>query len=624
MKELVVNLMKAARLEAEMTGTQVSPELENQLKLWGAGIFRLVVMGEIKKGKSSFINAMLGVKDLVPVSSNVATSTIFKIRYAKERGYRVYFSLESGKKTLDINEHDLAKYGTEDGNPGNVEKVDFIEVLCPAPLLRSGIVIIDTPGLGGLFKAHKQITYQYVPRADAVFFVTDSVESPIGALEIEYLKEILKITPNLYFVQTKTSAVDEEACMARKKNNISILSKALNIPEQKIPYFLLDAELRFASQEDRDKEILALSGYPQLMAYINDVLQPNQQRILAARALLRMRPVFNHLHELIKERESVLQADTAEKRARCKEENEKKQAEYREWKENTLPKISSKLQKGLNDLGFFAREKCSCLRPMGEVQGQLEEFIKQASSVKEMAKVVENLNAKLSEYVTQTTQEIIQELRTRASCLLSEIAGYGGASEKMELSTQVRGDSQTYNLRELTITENSTLVENIKTGVLGAVRGGWMASVVGGAIGSVIPVVGTLIGSSIGMLIAGGWGGFEAMKSKEKNDLRMAQSELSRQISNNLSEIFNKLQQGIDRLLSDIRNEVQEKLTQFIKTREGELKNQMKELQNRAQMSAEEQKKQTMQLQARRALLDSIEREIKAHFEMMEKKGVKA
>ena len=36
---------------------------------------------------------------------------------------------------------------------------------------------MDTPGVGGLFKAHRDITFRYAPNADAVFFVVDSVES---------------------------------------------------------------------------------------------------------------------------------------------------------------------------------------------------------------------------------------------------------------------------------------------------------------------------------------------------------------------------------------------------------------------------------------------------------------
>lgn len=152
MDTLAKTLLKAVRLEASLTGETVPESWEQQLTMWGAGIFRLVVIGEIKKGKSSFINAMLGTRDLVPVSSNVATSTIFKIRYGTQKGYVVHFFEESGKPALTIDAYDLNRFGTEDGNPGNREQVDFIEVLYPSPLLQSGIVIIDTPGLGGAFQ----------------------------------------------------------------------------------------------------------------------------------------------------------------------------------------------------------------------------------------------------------------------------------------------------------------------------------------------------------------------------------------------------------------------------------------------------------------------------------------
>ena len=97
LKELTTNLASLAQLESEVFASSPDQGFLDNLKLWRAGLFRIVVMGEIKQGKSSFINALLGVKDLVPVNSDVATSTIFKIRYGKEKRYRVFFTRQSGK-----------------------------------------------------------------------------------------------------------------------------------------------------------------------------------------------------------------------------------------------------------------------------------------------------------------------------------------------------------------------------------------------------------------------------------------------------------------------------------------------------------------------------------------------
>lgn len=68
-------LTLAATLKEPSAVERIQPTLE-QYRL---GLFRLVVIGEIKKGKSSFINALLSEPDLLPTLSDVATSTVYKL-----------------------------------------------------------------------------------------------------------------------------------------------------------------------------------------------------------------------------------------------------------------------------------------------------------------------------------------------------------------------------------------------------------------------------------------------------------------------------------------------------------------------------------------------------------------
>ena len=86
LKEFIGALGALAVLEGKVANRPVDSEFVQKLKFWSSGLFRIVVMGEIKQGKSSFINALLGVRDLVPVSSDVATSTIYKIWYCRKVG----------------------------------------------------------------------------------------------------------------------------------------------------------------------------------------------------------------------------------------------------------------------------------------------------------------------------------------------------------------------------------------------------------------------------------------------------------------------------------------------------------------------------------------------------------
>ena len=84
LSEFCNSLVLLAKLEAKIKKMPMDQDFIEKVKLWSAGIFRIVVMGEIKKGKSSFINALLGVKNLVPVNSDIATSTIYKICYGSK------------------------------------------------------------------------------------------------------------------------------------------------------------------------------------------------------------------------------------------------------------------------------------------------------------------------------------------------------------------------------------------------------------------------------------------------------------------------------------------------------------------------------------------------------------
>lgn len=592
MDTLAKTLLKAVRLEASLTGETVPESWEQQLNMWGAGIFRLVVIGEIKKGKSSFINAMLGTRDLVPVSSNVATSTIFKIRYGTQKGYVVHFFEESGKPALTIDAYDLNRFGTEDGNPSNREQVDFIEVLCPSPLLQSGIVIIDTPGLGGLFKAHKQITYQYVPRADAVFFITDSIESPIGQLETEYLKDIREITPYLYFAQTKACSVDTEARLSRKRNNLSILSKCLELPEKDIPYFLVDSELRFDAEESKDMDDLTESGYPQLMAFIKNVLQANQQRMLAFRALSMVQPVLIHLQELSVSRKELILADTEEKRKRKEQEIIRLQEELREWQERMQPEIMTDLQKGLQTIRMNAMDMSNQCRPAGEIQSKFEDLIYHADNAEILKAQIEEINLRLPEFVSQVIQQTAQKVQKDTADLLGRLSIGTATGISTGISSGAMSSLRNINTSALdrlraTVGESDTF-QNLRTGMYGGMAGAGIASIVGGIIGSVIPVVGTVIGSTAGLLIASWWGGTKAVSYQKNQELKSAKQQACGALAQAISSAYTQIQTTVDRLLVDINSEASKAIQNYIYSRRNDLNQQMEEIKNRSRMDGEE------------------------------------
>jgi hypothetical protein len=612
LKELTTNLASLAQLESEVFASSPDQGFLDNLKLWRAGLFRIVVMGEIKQGKSSFINALLGVKDLVPVNSDVATSTIFKIRYGKEKRYRVFFTRQSGKPEQIIDEKELHTYGTEDGNPDNSLQVDFIEVCVPSPLLGSGIVIVDTPGLGGLFKKHKEITYQYAPKADAVFFVTDSIGSPLGLQEIVFLKELGTITDNIYFVQTKADAADTQMRQARMQNNVDILVRQVGFKREEIRYFIVDSPLKLEADDAKDHEDLTDSGFPPLMAFIQNSLRKNQRQLIAGRAMLQALPKLERVRGELTAKKGFLDAETEAQQKQLGEQIQSAQADFKRWNNEEKPRLLAEIQKSIGSLRLDAMENIRKCQPGGEIQQEFEHLINQAQDVEQLEVILSNISSKLPEFVSNVTMETGRMIQERAETELLRVAKHAS----LELSPELNhGHSTTLNRVALerqieNIQQGGSIFEDARTGLYGGIAGVTIASVVGGIIGSIIPVVGTIIGSGIGMAIAGYFGGSAACNLKKQQELRANKQQASNGISQTLSSAYSQAQSSIERILQDIQHAAGNAIQTWVSETQTGYERQIAELAERKNMSNQQLMKKRSELAGWESCLQQIERSL--------------
>ena len=148
----------------------------------------VVVCGEFKRGKSSLLNALLDEPEpLFPVDARVATSAVTVVSWAATENVVVELLGPGGDVAQrDIDRADIASYVTETGRPEGVA-VAAVRIGTPHPLLASGLVLVDTPGVGGVFSAHTAATMAFLPSADAIVFVADFTQ-PILRSELEFLR----------------------------------------------------------------------------------------------------------------------------------------------------------------------------------------------------------------------------------------------------------------------------------------------------------------------------------------------------------------------------------------------------------------------------------------------------
>ena len=105
--------------------------------------FLFVIVGEVKAGKSSFINALLETKEeICKVAPSPMTDTIQQIVYGEE------------KSEVIVNQY-------------------LKKIYSPVDILKE-IAIVDTPGTNTIIAHHQEITERFVPAADLIVFVFGS------------------------------------------------------------------------------------------------------------------------------------------------------------------------------------------------------------------------------------------------------------------------------------------------------------------------------------------------------------------------------------------------------------------------------------------------------------------
>jgi small GTP-binding protein len=147
-------------LRADLVETRI-PKLEEEA-------FHLVVLGEFNHGKSTFVNALLGA-DVLPTGITPTTAAINHVVWAEKPRARAVL-VKGGETNVDPKQ--LADWVTVEGH--HAIDVRFVEVGWPAPILEDKVTLVDTPGVNDLNEQRAEITYGYVPRADAVIFLLDA------------------------------------------------------------------------------------------------------------------------------------------------------------------------------------------------------------------------------------------------------------------------------------------------------------------------------------------------------------------------------------------------------------------------------------------------------------------
>lgn len=200
-EQLVNEVLKSANAENR---SDLTARLTEEVKRWQNPDTTVVVAGEPKRGKSSLINALLAKDGLLPVDADIATNVHLMIRHSPTPQVRVVKNSPSGEleDLEDLPIESIREWASVGGNPGNHKRVQVVEVGIDHQLLRNGLKIVDTPGVGGLDAAHAEVTLAALAAADALILVIDP-GAPLSGPELRFLNRATDRIDTMLFALTK-------------------------------------------------------------------------------------------------------------------------------------------------------------------------------------------------------------------------------------------------------------------------------------------------------------------------------------------------------------------------------------------------------------------------------------
>ena len=429
------------------------------------------VVGEFKQGKSSLINALLEAS-ICPVDDDLATAVPTVLCHGPETSITVHARVEGRAQATNIEPADLSDWVTESGNPDNERGVEQVEIRIDHPVLAEGLVLIDTPGVGGLGAGHAVAAAAFLPYADALVFVSDA-STELTAPEIEFLLEATEACPQVVVAITKTDLYPSW------RQIVELDRGHLGAAGHAAPLLPVSADGLAAGLQLGDDQLVVESGIPALRELLlGQVLDPGRDR--AARLLLtECESVLGHLEALTGAELDVIRDPASLEQAR---EHYATVAARLQQQRESGARWQQVLNDGVTDLSSQVtfRFRADLRRVGQETDAQIEEL-----------RTPEQWDA-LAESLQRQVAQLVGDLLTDLDSRTDELAGRVRDLLRDEIHfTGVAGrDEQLPTLADsnLQLPEQAGGFRRAGSGAMGAMRGAQSGLLLFGLLGRYLPV----------------------------------------------------------------------------------------------------------------------------------------
>ncbi len=589
------------------------------------GVFRLLVLGDMKRGKSTFLNALIGER-LLPSDVNPCTAVLTVLRYGAEKTVTVHFNDGKSPQQLDFDSF-KHKYTIDPAEAKRLEAekkpafpdVSHAVVEYPLPLLEKGIEIIDSPGLNDT-EARNELSLGYVNNCHAILFVMRASQ-PCTLGERRYLENYIKGRGlSVFFLvnawdQVKEALIDpdDEVELREAEERLHKVFKA-NLAE----YCVVDG------QDIYDERVFAISsiqalrkrlknpaadlkgtGFTEFMQALNIFL--TRERAVAELRQVRTlaRQACHHTKEAIERRIPLLEQDVDQLREKIdsvepefeklKSIGDEFQQEIKDTRNIQAKSISDSFRRYILNLGDTFETDFLQYQPELNLFDFLSSGKREAFNIALQKAFEQYITDKLSAWSLTAEEDI-----TAAFKELSQSAAKYGASYTQvtdSITQKLTGEKVKINSHSNAEEDNSPTWAKWAMGLLSLSRGNFAGFAMAGAgfdwknillnyftvigVGGIITAVTGIFLGPIGFALLGLGVGVVQADGARKELVKTARKELVKYLPQVAEEQSANVYHAVKECFDAYEQEVSSRIQDDITARKSELDNLLKQKENR-------------------------------------------
>lgn len=165
------------------------------------------VLGMQGMGKSTLINGLLKA-NILPNDADETTCVPVEISYGDKEYGEVLFTNHKNSVIVHTRE-ELNAYVDNNENTANKKGVECIKLYRKAEILKSGLTLVDLPGVGSITLENERTTHRYIKNVATAIFVIPTVPT-IRRMEEIFIQGAWSQFSNAMFVQNEWNDTQEE------------------------------------------------------------------------------------------------------------------------------------------------------------------------------------------------------------------------------------------------------------------------------------------------------------------------------------------------------------------------------------------------------------------------------